>query len=227
MSRGIDISPRRVRAWHFVADNGRLGYDDKRLVRVGETLSCDGEIELCRNGMHGSRRLIDALDYASGSVLCLVDIFGEVDEGSDKLVGRSRTVLWMRNIDKELHLFACDVAEQALQKHGVTDRRSYAAIQAKRDWLAGKISPETLEAAARAARDAARAAAVAAAYAAAGDAAGDAARAAYDAAYDAARAAHNERLTAIVADLIAADLPDVTLPEARNGHQRGGDAACT
>ncbi len=204
-----------MKAWHFVANNRKLGYGDNRLVETGRTYKVKGEISLCRNGMHGSKRIIDALKYAPGSIVCRVDITGEIVKGNDKIVGRSRKVLWMMNIENILHEFACRCAEDALALIKKPDLRSIAAIQAKRDWLAGKISDNELAAARNAARGAAWDAAWAVARAAAKDAARaaakDAARAAVrdaawtvadaaarDATWAAARDKQNKRLTAMV-----------------------------
>jgi len=209
-------------AWHFLAGDKRLGNDDGRLVKAGETLECKGDPELCSNGMHGSARLIDALHYASGPIVCRVKIEGDVIKGDDKLCGRRRTVLWMLDATDILHEFACQCAEDALSKVAQPDERSVAAIEAKRRWLRGEITDKKLlgsawaaawdavwaarDAALAAAQTAAQTAARAAAWAAARDAA-LAARAASDAAAwdDDARAARdaavyeqNKRLTAMV-----------------------------
>ena len=98
---------------------------------------------------------------------------------------------------KQLHLFACNFAEKALEKERKAgrepDKRSWNAIQAKRDWLDGKITDEQLTAAEAAARDAARDATWAAAWA--------AARAAtWDAAWAAARDAARDEQLSIVHD---------------------------
>ena len=199
-----------MQAWHFLSDDKRLGYDDGRLVEVGQTLECDGEPELCRNGMHGSVRLIDALKYASGPILCRVQIEGHIIEGDEKLCGRRRTVLWMLDATQILHEFACQCAEDALALIAEPDPRSVAAIAAKRRWLAGEITDNEL-AAARAAADAAwsaadgaawyaaRAAVVAASRrSAAWSASRDAVAAARAAARVAARAKQDARLTAMV-----------------------------
>ena len=194
-------------AWHLLSEDKRLGYDDGRLVEVGATLECKGDPELCSNGMHGSVRLIDAAYYASGPIVCRVEIEGDVIEGDDKLCGRRRTVLWMLDATKILHEFACSCAEDALALVAQPDPRSVAAIEAKRAWLRGEITDEELDAASAAAwaasrdaRDAARAeawaaldaalyVARAAAWAASRSAARAASWAARDAAQDAARAA--------------------------------------
>ena len=210
-------------AWHFLPEDKRLGYGDGRLVEVGVTLECEGEPALCSNGMHGSVRLIDALYYASGPVVCRVKIEGDVIEVEDKLCGRRRTVLWMLDATRILHEFACRCAEDALALVEQPDERSVAAIAAKRAWLRGEVTDEELDSAWAAswaaARDAASwAAASAASRDDARDAAWDAAlsaraaaraaardaalAAAWDAARDAAYAAacdkQNERLTEMV-----------------------------
>ena len=215
-------------AWHFLSEDKRLGYGDGRLVEVGETLECEGEPELCGNGMHGSARLIDAVHYARGPIVCRVKIEGDVIEDYNKICGRRRTVLWMLDATRILHEFACACAEDALALVEQPDERSVAAIEAKRKWLKGEITDKKLDSASAAAWDAsqnvawvasaaasaavraaardaawaaswaARDAAWAAARAAVGAAAGDAAWAASWAARDDAWAKQNERLTAMV-----------------------------
>jgi hypothetical protein len=96
--------------------------------------------------------------------------------------------------DGQTHLYACDVAERALvaerEAGREPDERSWAAIEAKRAWLDGKITDEELAAAREAARGAAWAAAWEAARRAAWGAAWEAARgAARGAAWGAAWAA--------------------------------------
>jgi hypothetical protein len=187
-------------AWHFLSEDKRLGYGDGRLVEVGVPLECRGKPVLCSNGMHGSARLIDAVYYASGPIVCRVKIEGDVIECEDKLCGRRRTVLWMFDATNILHEFAFRCAEDALALVEQPDERSVAAIEAKRAWLRGEITDKELDAAWAAARaaawNAASAAACAAADAAAGAAASAAARDARAAAWDAASAAARDALAA-------------------------------
>jgi len=209
-------------AWHFLAGDKRLGYGDGRLVEVGQTLECEGKPALCSNGMHGSVRLVDALRYASGPIVCRVEIAGDIVESDDKLCGRRRTVLWMLDATRLLHEFACACAEDALALVERPDARSVEAIAAKRKWLRGEITDGELDAARTAALDAARAAARhavwataravarddvlaaaraasrSAAWAARDDAWAAAGAAARDDAWNAVWAKQNERLTAMV-----------------------------
>ncbi len=193
----------KVLAWHWLADNGCLQYPPHTKVEVGQTLTAEGSLELCDNGMHASLRALDALQYALGAIICRVELSGEIVKGDDKLCARHRKVLAMADATKTLHEFACWCAEQALLREREAgrepDKRSWTAIGVKRRWLKGEATDEELHAASAAAwaaawaaaRDAvsaARDAASAAAWAAARDAAWAAARdAAWDAARDAAR----------------------------------------
>jgi hypothetical protein len=178
-------------AWHFLSEDRRLRYEDKTLVTPGLKLSVDDtKLELCEYGLHASKRAIDALQYAPGPIICRVRVSGKILEDGDKVCAAEREVIWMADATGELHEFGCWAAEQALylmrSKGDEPDKRSWAAIEAKRAWLRGEITDQDLDAARAAAWDAARAAAWAAAGDAARTAAWDAAR---TAAWDAARAA--------------------------------------
>ena len=181
-----------MQAWHFLPADKKLANGDGRLVRVGKTFKCDPDsLELCKTGFHGSKRIIDALQYARGPIICKVELGGRILKGDDKCVASERTVIAMADATNTLHEMACWAAEQALKLIDKPDPRSVAAIQAKRKWLRGEITDAELNAA------------WAAAGAAAGDAADDAAdAAAWAAAGDAARAAQNKQLTKMVNDLL-------------------------
>ncbi len=122
----------------------RLGFEDGRIVRSGKTYRAPkGKIDLCRHGMHASLRAIDALSYKHGVglVVCRVRVSGWVVHGNDKLVGRSRRVLWMAQADPTLREFARWCAREALHL--------WDAPKVVRDYL--ETGDESLRAAARAA----------------------------------------------------------------------------
>ena len=197
------MTTKDILAWHFLPKDGRTRFPHGKRrfnVRPGLTLHAKGLLVLCENGMHASRRAISALCYAPGPIVCRVRLSGEAIDDNNKICARSRTVLWMADATATLHEFACRCAEAALRAAAVKDGRCWAAIQAKRNWLAGRISDAELGAA----RDAAWDAAWAAAWAAARDAARAAAR---SAACGAARDAQNRRLTAMLSALKPKDAP--------------------
>lgn len=135
--------------WHFVKNDRRLGYDDNRIVKAGRTykVSRDKPLSLCKYGLHASKRCIDALKYSPGPVVCRVELLGEIRHDTDKSVAYERSVLWTLDAEMILHEFACRCAEGALKQVDNPDPRSIAAIKAKRDWMAGKITDSELAAA--------------------------------------------------------------------------------
>ena len=202
----------KLLCWHFANNDLRLGYDDGREIVAGESLRVEGAPKLCEYGLHGSKRLLDALQYAPGHMLCRVELSDGIIEDDDKAVARERKTLWIFNAENALRDFAATVAENALLAERVAGRepdpRSWAAVQFVRDLLAGKINPEDQEAAESAAESAARSAAWAAAWAAARSAAESAARsaawaAAWAAAESAARAAARAAAESAQNDLLA------------------------
>jgi hypothetical protein len=188
--------------WHFVQvdkhGTPRLGYEDNREVRVGETLTVEGEPVLCERGLHASAKLWDALGYAQGDkrALCRVTLGGTVKHDENKSVGNERTVVAMLD---------ADATDKLLR-----DFARWCALQVIHLWDAPDVVRQYLDTGDESLRDAARdAAGYAAGYAArdaagyavgvaAGYAAGDAAGyavgvAARDAAGYAARGAEIER----------------------------------
>ena len=146
--------------YHFLPDDGCLRWGTKEKVKVKHTLILppDVKIKLCEQGFHASKRAIDALQYAPGSLACLVTLHGEIIHDQDKSVAQGRTVIAMADATNVLHEMACLCAEQALASIPNPDPRSIAAIKAKRAWVRGEITDVELTAARDAAWDAARAA---------------------------------------------------------------------
>lgn len=121
-----------IKAWHWLRNDRRLGYGDGREVIDGETLSISPEIPpvCCEYGMHGSVKIVDALKYAPGSILCRVEISGDINGQPDKIVGRSRKVLWSITAKQGLELlvaFANECAKRA-KEHAKSD--TYADLAA-------------------------------------------------------------------------------------------------
>src|SRR3990167_1478978 len=190
---------KQLTGWHFLPGDKRLRYGTKEIVRIGKTIEVEGPLALCKNGLHASRRAIDALIYAphtSRLYICRVVLSGKIVEGEDKAVATRRKVIAMADCTETLHEFACLVAEDALRKYGNGDSRSQEAINVKRKWLKGAATNTQLEVASwaawAAAEDRAAAGAARASAEAAGASAGGAAGAAAGAAGAAAEAAGAE-----------------------------------
>ena len=163
-------------------------------VAVGEWTPKETPI-LCASGWHGMREkdVLAHLPSTLGAQLWVVEVKGKIVHGDDKFAAsQMRLIECIGTTDESnLRLFACDVAEDALdifEDEYPNDTRPRNAIEVSRRFANGDATRRELTAAGDAARAAARDAAGDAAWAAAGDAAWAAARdAAWAAAGDAAR----------------------------------------
>ena len=184
--------------WHFLRQNWETNSGSIK-TKVGDTYHVEPPIKIYSHGMHGSRKVLDALGYSAGPILTLCEVWGEFAEQSDKIVAEYRRPLWGKDISTELNEWACCNAEVALLVAEIEDSRCWEAIEAKRAWLRGEISDKELAAA--------RAAALAAARDADRDAAWVAAwAAARAAALDAAWAAQNADIENRILDILPSDL---------------------
>jgi len=193
---------KQVKGWWFGTADKKLLNGDNRKIVIGRTHKIKGDIIPCQHGLHLSKRIIDALNYAPGSVIYRVVGSGViVPHGNpvDKYACSERTyIAGGIDISNTLRLFARKCALDVIHLWNPPD------IVIK--YL--KTGDESIRAAARdAARDAAWDAARDAAWVAARDAARVAAwaaarDAAWAAAWAAARAAawekFNRRLTSMV-----------------------------
>ena len=160
-----------IYAWHFT--DGNFLRDGSPLPAVGEWLKYSGKIRICQTGYHFSRTPWDALKYAPGDTLHLVECDEIEDEHSDKGVCRRRRIIASMDAAEMLRYFARMQALSVIMDAPEMEDVVYS-------WLFSGDS---------AARSAARSAADSAAYSAAYSAVRSAA---YSAAYSASRyAAHS------------------------------------
>jgi hypothetical protein len=92
-----------VRAWHFVGAKLR---DGRPIPADGVVLRHDGPLVMCESGLHASEHPFDALQYAPGHTLCLVECGGEILRAADKLVCTERTVIVRMDASPLLRHFA-------------------------------------------------------------------------------------------------------------------------
>jgi hypothetical protein len=170
-----------MKAWHFAQEDMRLGFDDGRKIRNGRTLTYKGELKMCKSGLHASKRIIDALRYARGPMICRVELGGEILHDTDKSVASERTCLWYIDGTELLYRFARMCALDVIHLWDAPDGDKSIRIAAYS--AAGFASWSASRAAARAtawsaAYHAARSATWATAYSAAGFASWSASRSA-------------------------------------------------
>ena len=128
-----------MKAYHFTKGNKLR--DGRPLPAIGEWLEHVGPIVPCESGLHASEDPFDALQYAPGSMLHLVELDGELvthGDPPDKVVGRRRRIIASIDATDLLrefaaHLWACPpVVRQYLE----TGDESIRAADWAADWAA-------------------------------------------------------------------------------------------
>jgi hypothetical protein len=204
----MDMS-KTILGWYFTDRNERLRYGDGRKIKVGITHEVEHEPALCKSGLHASKTVLAALNFATGPILYRVQVGGKIKSDADKMCGTSRK--YLARIDAEqmeqmLHLFArqcaldvahlwdCPPIVRDYLETGDEEMRSGAATSAYAVATSAYAAYDPVYAAAP--RAAAAAAAYTAAHQAAYTAAHQAAYTAYDAGdtYSAARGKIEKRL---------------------------------
>jgi hypothetical protein len=172
--------------WYFAPDDRKLRYGDGRAIETGVTHRVACRPVLCEAGLHASERILDALQYAPGSVICRVRLGGEIVRGVDKSCATKRTYLAVIDGEILLRAFArrCALDVIHLWQEAPAVVREY--LETGDENLRTAASDAAWAAAKAVAWDAARAAAWTAARAAARGAAWSVARAAAEAAAEAA-----------------------------------------
>jgi hypothetical protein len=163
-----------VKAWWF-SSGYTLPYRDGRPIEIGTTHTVEGEVIPCKNGLHGSKRLLDAVGYAPGPIVWRVKQHGEIVTQGDKQASSKRTYLAGGvDISPVLREFARSCALDVIDQ-----------------WDAPDVVVQYLETGDETLRDAAQSAAWYAAWSVAESAAWYAAR-------SAAQSAQNKKLTKMV-----------------------------
>ena len=101
---------KQIKGWWFGTIDKKLLHDDNRKIIIGKTHKINGDIVPCQHGLHLSKQIIDALNYAPGPVIYRVVGSGAIvphGDPIDKYACSERTyVSGGINISDTLRLFA-------------------------------------------------------------------------------------------------------------------------
>ena len=95
-----------MKSFYFANADRALRYGDGRKIKVGVTHKHEGEVILCKSGLHASLSPFEALYYAPGPILYLVHLSGTIVRGADKVAASERTYLAEYDATDLLRLFA-------------------------------------------------------------------------------------------------------------------------
>ena len=92
-----------MKAWHFA---GKTLRDGSPVPETGVWLPVIDAPVLCKRGYHASVDPFDALTYAPGDTLCLVELRGTIVEGDDKVVASERKIIARMDATDMLRYYA-------------------------------------------------------------------------------------------------------------------------
>ena len=144
VSQFTEVPKDAVLGWHFLSKDSTLSFIPKIKIKTGTLLTMTCEPILCKQGLHYSENLSNALGYAGSSILSRVWLGGKIVEDSNKGVAQQRGVLWVGDVSDILQEFACSCAEKTLIGAGGADKLLWDALVTKRAWLKGKMTNKQL-----------------------------------------------------------------------------------
>ena len=88
---------------------------------IGKWYKTEGTIKACGNGYHGSKRIIDAMQYVNCEVLALVEVKGESDKSEkDKQAWEQMKIVkaykWEKEHSVKLAIFAAELYLENFEK---------------------------------------------------------------------------------------------------------------
>jgi len=175
--------------WKSMSPRLHSGYGKKKW-KMGKWYKIKGELEMCSNGFHASKKILDSMSYVSIENLAKVEVRGKNLKQSDKQCWEEMRIIqawkWKKKDSVALAVYVANLVIDIFENKYPEDKRPRNAINAAKAWLKNSTDKNK-----GAARDAGGAACAAWAVWAAGGAPWAAAEAARDAAWAAARAAGN------------------------------------
>jgi hypothetical protein len=82
-----------MKAWYFSIAEKKLRHGDDRPIAIGTTHRVEGKPACCKLGLHGCEMILDALRFAPGTIIWIVELNGAIDIQDDKIAASERTYL--------------------------------------------------------------------------------------------------------------------------------------
>ena len=99
----------------------------------------EGELEICKNGFHASKKIIDAMCYVDCEYIAKVEVRGESQKEDDKQAWSEMRILewhkWTKKDSVSLAIFAAELVLKNFEKEYPEDMRPREAIEAAKKVL--------------------------------------------------------------------------------------------
>jgi len=118
--------------------------------KIGEWQHVDGDIKVCKNGLHASKSIYHAYSFVQGSVLAKVEVKGKHDDENDKSAYSDMRIVeaykWTKRDTASLIIFDAEMRLTKFEKLYPDDHRPRNAIDATKAFLAHDTAKNRLAA---------------------------------------------------------------------------------
>jgi len=118
---------------------GLQSYHGEFTWEIGRWYKHPGELSMCRNGFHASRRAIDAMQYVPMECLAKVEVKGKSKKRDNKECWEQMRIIkawkWTKRDSVELAIYAAELVLEHHEKEHPDDKRPREAINAAKQWL--------------------------------------------------------------------------------------------
>lgn len=129
---------KKIYRWKFLRQGFRSEKGNFKW-EIGKWNKIDGELSMCKNGLHCSRNVYDAFYYVQGEILARVECRGDHLIEKDKECWREMRVVkayeWTKKDSVAIAIYAARLVLPIFEKLYPNDKRPRKAIEAAVNWL--------------------------------------------------------------------------------------------
>ena len=132
---------RKIYRWKFLREvDGKIRSGSGDLTwKIGKWNKVEGDLSLCKKGLHCSKRVYQAFSFVQGEILAKVECSGKSDIQDDKEAYSEMRIVkcyrWQKVDSVALSIFAAGLCLANFEKVFPDDKRPKEAIEAAKRWL--------------------------------------------------------------------------------------------
>ena len=113
--------------------NGKIDW------KIGEWQTAEIPLDMCKNGFHASKNVIDAMGYVPAEIIARVEVDGAHEEQEDKQCWEKMRIIeariWEKADSVALAIFAAELVLENFERVFPEDKRPRLAIEAAKEWI--------------------------------------------------------------------------------------------
>lgn len=125
-------------AWK-VLKKGMKSHKGNIKWKTGKWKEYKGDVRICHFGLHASKLLVDAIQFVTPGIICLIEYDDIIEENDNKFVCRKmrvvKTFRFTKRMAVEFRVFCARICLKNFENESPDDKRPRLAIEAAEAWL--------------------------------------------------------------------------------------------